>query len=154
MKQVLHNDDDNMVPNVSLSNYLIKCKIMDKTEINGISSHDLSLESLHLKKIHHVPIILPVVVVFVWIQAFFLLWHAVICWLIFMLKLQKDYVCQRQSRNVKSASSVQEIDTREFQSRNNLIFVWNSFNQSLLCVSSRNDDERCIEMHTDETTNL
>lgn len=44
---------------------------MDKTKINGISSHDLSLESLHLKKIHHVPIILPVVVVFVWIQAFF-----------------------------------------------------------------------------------
>lgn len=48
---------------------------MDKTKINGISSHDLSLESLHLKK-NHVPIILPVVVVFVWIQAFFLLWHA------------------------------------------------------------------------------
>lgn len=44
---------------------------MEKTKINGISSHDLSLELLHLKKIHHVPIILPVVVVFVWIQAFF-----------------------------------------------------------------------------------
>lgn len=38
---------------------------MDKIEINGISSYDLFLELLYLKKIYYLFIILFVVVVFV-----------------------------------------------------------------------------------------